>query len=858
MFDIKKLLKSGPLYLDGATGTNLQKAGLPSGVCPEMWIMEHKEVLAALQRGYAEAGSDIVYAPTFSGNRIKLEEYGLGSRIEEINRTLVRLTKEAVGDRCYVAGNLTMTGEAIEPVGTLAFEALVDCYKEQVRIIADEGVDLFVIETMMNLGEARAALLAVKETTELPVFVTITVDENGRTLYGTDPAAALVALEALGADAFGINCSAGPDKLVDIVERLDKYAGLPIIVKPNAGLPKFEDGQTVYDMPSGVFVREMKRLVAAGASILGGCCGTDASYIRQLKQETADMETVFGRADRLRHNGRRLLAGERKVLEIEMGKQFMIVGERINPTGKKALQAAFKAGDYEPAVVMAEAQCEKGAHILDINVGMGGIDEKEAMLHVIDDVSVAVDVPLCIDSSSVDVVEAALRRYHGRALVNSVSCEAVKIEKLLPIVKKYGAMFILLPLSDGGLPKTIDERKENIELVLEKARALRMDKQDIVVDGLVATVGADATAAQKTLETIAYCTSQGLATICGLSNISFGLPDRMYINSIFLALAISRGLTMAIANPSQELLMRSGFTADLLMGKPDAALNYIEKSAAFNEEKAAVQQEKAQSAATDTAPDTAQNQNVQAKPISGESSIPKAESDRGRSTPAAGAGAVPENGALALIRDDVLGGYKKKVESHIRAALAQGCRASDILNGCLIPAINLVGDYFSSQKYFLPQLMMSADTMRAGIDLLEPLLLEENAGKTEGPLVVLATVRGDIHDIGKNLVAMMMKNYGFRVIDLGKDVEAGKIIETARTKNADIIGLSALMTTTMQEMKHVIALAKEAGLRAKIILGGAAVTADFAAQIGADGYSEDAVGAVELVKRLVEDAAAGR
>lgn len=818
MLNIKKLLQSGPLYLDGATGTNLQKAGMPSGVCPELWMIKHPEVLISLQKGYAVSGSDIVYAPTFSGNRIKLEEYGLGERIEEINRTLVRLSKEAVGDRCYVAGNLTMTGQAIEPVGTLSFEALVDCYKEQVKIIADEGVDLFVIETMMNLGEARAALLAVKEMTELPAFVTMTLDENGRTLYGTDPAAALIALEALGADAFGINCSAGPDKLGTIVERLNKYAGIPIIVKPNAGMPKLEGGKTVYDMPAGDFVREMKRLVKAGASILGGCCGTDPSYIKMLKQETADMETVFSAGGRLRHNGHRLLCGERSVLDIEIGQQFMIVGERINPTGKKALQAALKAGDYEPAITMAEAQCESGAHILDINVGMGGIDEKAAMLHVMDDVSAAVDVPLCIDSSSVEVVEAALRRYHGRALVNSVSCEAVKIEKLLPIVKKYGAMFILLPLTDGGLPQNAAERRENIEYVLERARALGMDKQDIIVDGLVATIGADATAAVQTLETISYCTSEGLATICGLSNISFGLPDRIYINSIFLALAISRGLTMAIANPSQELLMRSGFTADLLMGKTGAALNYIEKSALGS--------------STDDVP------------RSGTAGASKSSPE-----------GIPVSGDLALIKSDVLSGYKKKIQGHIETALLQGHKASNILNECLIPAINLVGDYFSSQKYFLPQLMMSADTMRAGIDMLEPLLLEENTGKAAGPLVVLATVKGDIHDIGKNLVAMMMKNYGFRVIDLGKDVEAARIIETARTKNADIIGLSALMTTTMQEMKQVIALAKEAGLRAKIILGGAAVTADFAAQIGADGYSEDAIGAVELVKKLMEDAA---
>lgn len=832
MMNIKEMLKNGPVYLDGATGTNLQKAGMPAGVCPEMWILEHPEVLTALQKSYAQAGSDIIYAPTFSGNRIKLREYGLDEKIEKINRSLVRLTKDAVADKCFVAGNLTMTGEAVAPVGTLAFESLTDCYKEQVSIIADEGVDLFVIETMMNLSETRAALLAVKETTDLPVFATITLSENGRTLYGTDPAAALVTLEALGADAFGINCSSGPDRLIEIVRRLDKYAGIPIIVKPNAGLPKLIHEETVFDMPSDIFAGEMKKLVEAGASIIGGCCGTDPSYIQRLKQETAGMKTVFSDKDRLRHNGRRLLCSDRKVTEIELGRKFMIVGERINPTGKKALQKALKEADYDLTAEMAEAQEACGAEILDINVGMGGIDEKQTMLHVLDEVSAVSELPLCIDSSSPEVVEAALRKYSGRALVNSISCEAVKIEKLLPVVKKYGAMFILLPLTDSGLPKSIEERKQNIEYVLEKARALGMDKQDIVVDGLVATVGAEKEAAVQTLKTIEYCTAQKMATICGLSNISFGLPDRTYVNSIFLALAISRGLTMAIANPSQELLMRSGFAADLLMAKEGADIHYIENSMAYK---------------------TAAGGKETDMPYSKEGVENAAETDGQESRQSEHeARGIQSLEVLAKIKEDVLNGYQKKITGHIETALKEGSTASEILNDCLIPAITLVGDYFSCQKYFLPQLMMSADTMSRGVSLLEPLLLKEHQTSAAGPTVILATVKGDIHDIGKNLVGMMMKNYGFHVIDLGKDVDREEIIRAASENDADIIGLSALMTTTMQEMKYVIEAARGAGLRAKIIVGGAAVTKDFSEQIGADGYSEDAVGAVELVKTLMQ------
>lgn len=848
MLNIKQLLKNGPVYLDGATGTNLQKAGMPAGVCPELWIMEHPEVLATLQKSYAQAGSDIIYAPTFSGNRIKLREYGLGEKMEEINRALVRLTKNAVSDKCFVAGNLTMTGEAVEPLGTLAFEALVNCYKEQVKIIADEGVDLFVIETMMNLSETRAALLAVKETTALPVFATITLADNGRTLYGTDPAAALVTLESLGADAFGINCSSGPDSLTDIVKRLDSYAGIPIIVKPNAGLPKLVGDETVFDMPADIFAGEMKKLVEAGASIIGGCCGTGPSYIKQLKQETSGMKTVFGGGDRLRHNGRRLLCSDRQVTDIELGRKFMIVGERINPTGKKALQKALKEADYELAVEMAEAQEACGAEILDINVGMGGIDEKQTMLHVLDEVSAAVGLPLCIDSSSPEVVEAALRRYNGRALVNSISCEAVKIEKLLPVVKKYGAMFILLPLTDSGLPKNIEERKRNIEYVLDKARALGMDKQDIVVDGLVATVGAEKEAAVETLKTIEYCTGNKLATICGLSNISFGLPDRIYVNSIFLALAISRGLTMAIANPSQELLMRSGAAADLLMAKEGADIHYIENSMKYKTSASGAENTKP-GADIQTSRSKADEAALNGVQIGSDVSGGCREK---RHEPESADDNRPLHGILLKIKEDVLNGHKKKITEHIDEALEKGFKAAEILNNCLIPGITLVGDYFSRQKYFLPQLMMSADTMSRGVALLEPLLLKEHQKTSAGPTVILATVKGDIHDIGKNLVGMMMKNYGFQVIDLGKDVDREDIVRAAAENNADIIGLSALMTTTMQEMKHVIGAVRSAGLKAKVIVGGAAVTEDYACQIGADGYSEDAVGAVELVKTLMK------
>ncbi len=842
MPDLRQRLKEEIIFLDGATGTNLQRAGMPAGVCPELWILEHPEILLELQRAYVRAGTQILYAPTFSGNAIKLAEYGAAGRLSQINQSLVALSRQAAGGDCLVAGDLTMTGRSLKPVGDMEFEGLVDCYKEQVEAIAGAGVDLFVIETMMSIQECRAAVLAVKETTDLPVFVTITLEENGRTLYGTDPVTALITMEALGVDAFGINCSCGPDALVPIVKEMAAYARIPLIVKPNAGLPVLVDGKTVFDMRKEEFAAHMKALVEAGASVVGGCCGTDASYI-------AAMAEMIPLRKRMKHTGPvqasglsgegmlpgvgRILTSERGRVEFPLDGPFHIVGERINPTGKKKLQTELAEGSLELVAEMAREQAEGGASVLDINVGMGGIDEQAVMLAAIQRVGETVDTPLCIDSSNPQVTAAALRQYPGRALVNSISCERVKIEELLPVVKKYGAMFILLPLSEEGMPKGLEERWENIQYVLKKAYEVGFSKEDIVVDGLVAAVAAEPGAARDTLATIERCHSEGLATICGLSNISFGLPDRSYLNSVFLSMAISRGLTMAIANPSQELFQRSRFASDLLMGRENAALRYVENCQNSRREETAVNA---------GAGGTEKSKEIEAG------------ASAAQETKRIGAGFNGESEAgealLENIRQDVLRGRVKQIETHIREALERSVDAFGLLNQVLIPAINEVGRLFNEQKYFLPQLMISAKAMETGVAVLEP-VLRERRKDTQGPTVVIATVKGDVHDIGKNLVAMMMKNYGFCVIDLGKDVDKEMILAAAREYKADIIGLSALMTTTMSYMKEVIAAVRKENLSAKVIVGGAAVTPEYAEEIGADGYSVDAVDAVELVKRLV-------
>lgn len=796
------LIKNGPIILDGATGTNLQKAGMPTGVCPEQWILDHKDVLLQLQKSYKEAGSKIVYAPTFSGNRIKLEEYGLEQEIKKINTELVKLSKEAIGEDGYVAGNITMTGEQLYPMGSLFFEELVDIYKEQAGYMIEAGVDLFVVETMMSLAETRAAVIAIKEICDLPIMVSMTYNEDGRTLYGTDPETAVVVLQSLGVDMIGTNCSTGPKEMVEILKKMRPYANVPLFAKPNAGLPELVDGETVYQMTPEEFASYGVELVKNGAAVVGGCCGTTPAHMKALYEVIKDMEVP-----EVNKEYKRALASERKTLDIDINGRFLVVGERINPTGKKKLQEQLREGNLELVLEMAESQEENGADILDINMGMNGIDEKEMMLKAMHEVARAVNLPLCIDSSHVDIIEAALREYPGRALINSISLESGKFEPLIPIAKKYGAMFVLLPLSDKGLPENLQEKKEIIHTILEEALRQGIRKEDIIVDGLVATIGANKNAALETFETIRYCKEElGLCTICGLSNISFGLPERSFVNSAFVTMAIQAGLTMAIANPSQELLMNSAFASDLLLNKEESDLRYINR---MNGRKFEI----------------------------GVTTKGKAE--------------VKEE-AKDKVFEVVVKGNKSNVLKEVDQELAKGTKPEDIINTMLIPAINHVGELFDQQIYFLPQLISSAETMKIAIEYLEPMIKREE-NKEEMATIVVATVEGDIHDIGKNLVVLMLKNYGYNVIDLGKDVPKEVIVEAAKKHNAKIIGLSALMTTTMMRMKYVVELARKEKLPAKIIIGGAVITQSFADEIGADGYSKDAADAVKLVQRLLKE-----
>lgn len=751
-------------------------------------------------------------------------------------RDLVAISKKAAestpGHPVYVAGDLTMTGEQLKPMGKMELETLIDIYKEQILCLVDAGADLLVVETMMSLAETRAALIAAKEVCDLPVIATLTFEADGRTLFGTDAKTAAIVLESLGASAIGANCSTGPAQMENIISEMVSHTRIPVIAKPNAGLPFLdENGTTCYNMEAEEFAEEMEVLVNAGATILGGCCGTTPEFIRQIHERFGtDAKVAASR----RPDGIRYLTSERITHSFGLDDGFFVVGERINPTGKKALQAQLREGSFEKVIQFAEEQDACGAKVLDINMGMSGIDEKASMLRALEEVSGVTNLPLSLDSSYVEVLEAALRNYPGRALVNSVSLETEKFEKLLPIVAKYGAMFILLPLSDAGLPKDIEEKKEIIHKIYDRALSLGMCKEDIVVDGLVATVGANPKAALETLETIRYCKENGFATICGLSNISFAMPERSFVNTAFLTLAIQAGLTMAIANPSQELLMSCALAADLLLNKEEAALRYIEYAGGVRERREEKEAELAKKLAL------LENQGTTAKTGTAGNAAKETTADNGPQI----------NEMQDKLKTAVLKGNRNGIVKITKEALESGEKPAELLNQVLLPAINQVGEFFDQGKYFLPQLIASAEAMKNSIEVLEPLLQTGGTGE-EMPVVVIATVEGDIHDIGKNLVALMLKNHGFHVIDLGKDVPQAKILESAKEHHAEFIALSALMTTTMQRMREIVAAAKEEGITAKIIIGGAVITQEYADEIGADGYSKDAADAVKLAKSLM-------
>ncbi len=794
----KKLFQNRIVLLDGGMGTLLQKLGMPSGVCPEKWASENAGVVKMTQARYREAGSDILYTFTLGANAIKLSEYGLSDETYAINKLLAQVTRSAAGEEGLVAGDISSCGTLLMPYGDVSFEEAVDSFKAQVRGLLDGGVDLFVIETMLDLQEARAALIAIKELCELPVMVTMTYEAGQRTLMGTDPVSALVTLQSLGADAVGCNCSSGPAEMVDILARMKPYAKVPLIAKPNAGKPRLENGKTIFDMDAARFTSYTEALIEAGANGLGGCCGTTPEYIEKIAEITSRCRPV--KVERRPYS---LACSNRLTHEIHPSLPFTVIGERLNPTGKKALKEALLQGDMDTVADIAREQVEAGAVLLDINAGVPGIDEKETLTAMVSTVCNTCSTPILIDTSNPEALEAALRIYPGRAVINSISGETEKIERLLPLAKKYGAMFVLLPVDDKGVPETAEERIEIIKRVLREAKKLGFGKEDILVDGLVMTVASNAEGALETLKVIAWCDKSKINTVMGLSNVSFGLPARESINSAFLAMAVSRGLSTAIMNPNNEQMMLAVRASDALAARDKNAVNY-----------AAV--------------------------YSGQGKAP----DRT---------AKASEGTAKTLYDAIINGARDTAEELARQALINGRDAKAVIDEELIPAIKTVGDLYEQKHYFLPQLIRGAEAMEKAMAVLTPELTRDTEEKTEcSQTVVIATVKGDVHDIGKNIVAMLLKNYGFNVVDLGKDVEASRIIEAAKTNNADIIALSALMTTTMNQMPKVMSLMKTEGLDCELMVGGAVLDKRYAESFGAH-YSQDAYSAVKLAQSFKKE-----
>ena len=787
-----RMIRKRILRLDGATGTELAKQGMPPGVCPEKWVTENPEALYAVQRAYADAGSNIVYAPTFGANPCKLAEFGLKDSCRELNARLVKISREAVGDRAFVFGDIAPTGLLVEPYGELLFEDCVNCYKEQIRGLVDGGADGFAIETMMDLQECRAALLAVRETApDRPVIVTMTFDESGKSLTGCDPVSALVCLQELGADAFGCNCSVGPEAMARIIFRLKPYAKIPLVAKPNAGLPRLKDGKTVFDLDPDGFAAAASSLVEAGAAILGGCCGTTPAHIAALDRSLGERpgEIFSGMTGVVSSSG--------GFCRIAPGEPFAVIGERINPTGKKALQAELRNGSLDMVRAFAREQSAAGASLLDVNLGLSGIDECAMMRRTVAELAVLTPaMPLVIDTTSPETAEAALRLYPGRALFNSISGEKKKLQEILPIVKRYGALPILLPLTDEGIPVSGTERIKVLEKLISDAAV-----EDFLVDALVMTVGADLNAPEAALEVISFAAAVlKKGTTCGLSNVSFGLPGRSVVNSTFLALAAGRGLASAIANPCAAGIMGTVAAADALQGRDPKFLR------------------------------------LTAQAVSG-----------GESSAAAPAAVKKE---LSLF-EAVLTGEEELALAEVRKLLDKGTDPLKIVDEILIPAVNAVGEKFEKKEYFLPQLMFGASAMRKAMEYLKPLLLKSQEKRPAGPVFVMATVEGDIHDIGKNILTLLLENYGFTVIDLGKDVPCERVLKTALESKAAFIGLSALMTTTMPRMKEMAELLKKEKVDIPLFVGGAAVDAEFARSIGAF-YSPDAMGSVRMALGMLK------
>ena len=783
---------------DGAMGTMLQEGGLKPGGCPELMNLEQPDVVQKIHEAYIEAGATMIETNTFGASALKLDHYGLEDRVKEINEAAVKIAREASKGRAKIVGSLGPTGRFIVPLGDLEFEEAYRAFYEQAKALADAGADYLLFETCIDIQEMRAGLLAAKDATSLPIICQLSYSEDGRTVTGTDPQTAAITLEALGADIIGVNCSLGPQELVPIVKTLAENCSVPISVLPNAGMPRLENGRTIFPMGPEEFASWGEKLVAAGATYLGGCCGTTPAHIKTLAAAVKNLPPT----ERKSPDNRLRLTSRSKTVIIDKDLATTLIGERINPTGRKKLAEEIKNGSLFSVKREAIDQVRAGARLLDVNMGVGGIDQAKAMHDAIREVSQITDAPLAIDTSDAKTLEAGLRAYPGRALINSVSAEKERIEEFLPLAKKYGAAILCLPITEDGVPKTAEDRINVINGIIKEAKKNGLKDGDFLLDALVMTISADQNACLEVLNTLRlYRKHFGYPATMGLSNISFGLPNRPLINSTFFAMCLAAGLDAPIMNPYDEKMQEALMASAALLGKDPRGIDFSRNEVNLKTPKKA----------------------AEAKPMEGD--------------------------VLAAIKQAVIDGASESIAMLTERAIHEGHSSNEITEKALTAAMNDIGIDFGAGRVFLPQVLLSAEAMRASFQKIKELLPAQQ--EADRGTVVMATVKGDVHDLGKNIVSALLSNSGFKLIDLGKDVDADTIVRTALEKEADIVGLSALMTTTMTQIDKVIKKLREAGSEARVIVGGAAVTEDYATSAGADAYANDGVSAVQIAKDFV-------
>ena len=777
------------LFFDGGMGTLLQEQGLQAGELPETWNLKNPEPIIQIHKAYLAAGADIILANTFGANRFKY-----GEDLEKIVTAGVANAKKAVAERgkkAYVALDIGSTGKLLKPMGTLDFEEAVGVFAEIIRVGEKAGADLILIETMSDTYELKAAVLAAKENSTLPIMATVIFDESKKMLTGASPQVVVSLLEGLGVDALGINCGLGPKQMKEIVKELLKYASIPVIVNPNAGLPRSENGKTVFDVGAEEFAEDMEEIVTMGAWFAGGCCGTTPAHIQAMVEKCKEITPVP-----IAPKNYTFVTSYSTA--VELGGRPVIIGERINPTGKSKFKQALRDHNIDYILEEGVKQEDSGAHILDVNVGLPEIDEAAMMETIVYELQSIMPIPLQIDTPNMEAMERALRIYNGKPMINSVNGKAEIMEQVFPLVKKYGGVVVGLALDEDGIPDTTEGRLAIAEKIYQTGEKYGISRKDIVIDALVMTMSTNNESAKITLDTVKEITARGGKTVLGVSNISFGLPQRELINAAFFTMAMNNGLSAGIINPNAKAMRQAYDTFCVLGGYDAQCMNYIENYAVTD------------------AP------NAAAKPAA----------------------------AKLNLTDSIIKGLKDQAYRATEEELKTK-EPMEIINGELVPALDVVGQGFEKGTMFLPQLLMSAEAAKAGFEAIRQYVQSHGEAQEKKATIVIATVKGDIHDIGKNIVKVLLENYGYEVIDLGKDVPPEKIVETVVDKHAPLVGLSALMTTTVVNMEESIKELHKEAPWCKIMVGGAVLTQEYADMIGADFYGKDAMQSVYYAERLL-------